>query len=262
MARFCALFSGSSGNSSFAGSGEGGLLIDAGVTCKNILLALEAREISHSAIQGILITHEHIDHIRGLRVLLKRLPVPVYASRGTLEYLCEHALVPANAVLEEISGPMQIGCTSVEPFAVSHDGAQPLGFKVTTGDGRKVGFATDLGLVTEEVACALTGCDLVVLEANYDERMLLCGPYPYYLKQRIRGTCGHLSNTESAAEAARLGAAGTTRFVLGHLSRENNLPEIARQTVWNALTEAGLAENRDFTLEVARRSEPSEMIVF
>lgn len=262
MARFCTLYSGSSGNSSYAGSGDGGVLIDAGVNCKNIMLALEARNIEVSHLAGILITHEHIDHIKGLKVFLKRVSLPVYGSEGTLNFLAAKDLVPPGANLREIRGETTIGCLTAEPFNVSHDGAEPLGFRLTTADGRKIGYATDLGLVTEEVSSALTGCDLVVLEANYDEAMLMCGPYPYFLKQRIKGSDGHLSNSASAQEAARLCGSGTTRIVLGHLSKENNMPELAYQTVHNSLADLGLVDNLDFTLEVAPRSQPSEMIIF
>ncbi len=262
MARFCALFSGSSGNSTYIGSGDCGILVDAGVSAKQIINALENRDIDPRRIAGIFLTHEHIDHIRGLRVLSKRLGVPVFASVGTLNSIATGNFVEPGTPLIEINGAsVEVGGLELQSFATSHDGAQPLGYRIATSDGRLLGIATDLGIVTEEVDKGLAGCDLVLLEANYDEGMLACSAYPYYLKRRIRSQLGHLSNVECAAELSTLAARGTTRLVLGHLSKENNHPDVARQTIYARLVMDGLKEQVDFMLQVARRHEPSAMIV-
>ena len=261
MAKFCALYSGSSGNCTYIASGGTALLVDAGVSCKRILTAMADCELEKEAVQGILLTHEHDDHIKGLRVLLKHLKVPVYASAGTLNYLITQNLVPADANLVEITAPTQIGGLEVTPFATPHDGVETLGFVVHTSDGRKIGVATDLGHITTLVDTALAGCDLVLLESNYDEGMLNCGPYPYFLKQRIQSPNGHLSNEACCAQVRRLIEGNTTRFVLGHLSQQNNLPMLARQTVLSALEADGYREGEDYILQVARRSQPSEMIL-
>jgi len=262
MAKFCALYSGSSGNSMVVCSGGAALLVDAGVSCKAILTALAQREVDPSALQGILVTHEHIDHVRGLRVLLGRLPLPVYASRGTLNCLLEQNLVPPQADLREIASPCEIGGMGVSPFATPHDAAGPLGYVITAAGGERVGIATDLGHITPEVDQALCGCGTVVLEANYDEQKLRCGTYPAYLKRRIASNWGHLSNPGCADQCLRLVQRGATRLVLFHLSKDNNDPAVAAGAVAGRLGTAGCLEGRDYLLQVASRSIPSGVIRF
>ncbi len=261
MAKFCALYSGSSGNCTYIAGGGTAILVDTGVSCKRILTAMADSRLDKETVQGILLTHEHDDHIKGLRVLLKHLKVPVYASAGTLGYLIARGLVTADTRLVEITAPTQIGGLEVTPFATPHDGAESLGFVIDTGDGRKIGVATDLGHITQTVDAALSVCDLVLLESNYDEGMLASGPYPYYLKQRIKSPSGHLSNEDCCAQVQRLIQGITTRFVLGHLSQQNNLPLLARQTVLSALEADGCREGTDYILQVARRSQPSELLL-
>lgn len=262
MAKFCALYSGSSGNSMVLSSGGASLLVDAGVSCRAILTALQQVGIPAQQLQGILVTHEHIDHVRGLKVLLKRLSVPVYASAATLDRLRQGELVPDDADLREISGPFSLAGMEVRPFAVPHDAAGPLGFAITTAEGSKIGIATDLGYVTPEVEEALKGCATVVLEANYDEYSLRSGPYPYHLKQRIASPSGHLSNPASAALCCRLVETGTRQLVLCHLSKENNTPMQAADTVCLQLAHAGCTLDSDYRLQVASRSQPSPVIRF
>lgn len=263
MARFCTLCSGSSGNSTYVGTGRSGLLVDAGVSCKGMLAALESAGIEPSQVQGILITHEHIDHIRGLRVLLKKLKVPVYASPEVLAFLeqCGH-LQPDTQTEELGEAPKEIGGMEVRAFRTSHDSVHSQGYRFVFPDERRAAVATDLGIVTGEVDAALAGCDLVLMESNYDRNMLLAGPYPYSLKRRIQGAEGHLSNEECAEQLARLVQSGTARFVLGHLSTENNHPSVARQAALEALTGCGCREGVDFTLTVAPRYQAGEMTIF
>lgn len=263
MARFCSLYSGSSGNSTYVGTASTGILIDAGVSAKGIMTGLEQQEISPSQLAGILITHEHIDHVRGLKVLLKKLKLKVYGSAPTLSYLADNDLVAAGTELVcfEETG-MEIGDLFVEAFPIPHDCSGGLGYKIHTPDEHKIAVATDLGHVSDAVRQGITGCDFVMLESNYDERMLDCSAYPYYLKRRIKSDIGHLSNTCCAEEIDRLIQAGATRFVLAHLSKENNMPRLAHQTILSALTEKGYIENTDFTLEVAPRSTGGQMYKF
>lgn len=258
MAKVCPLFSGSSGNASFIGNSESGILVDAGVSCKQIVTALDAIGNGIDTIKGIFITHEHIDHVRGLRVLLKKYSIPVYASQGTLSYLADNDMLPENAVVNPISGAVEAGGMEITPFATSHDAAQSCGYSIKTADNRKICVSTDLGVVTAEVEQALLGSDLVILEANYEKRMLECGPYPYYLKRRIMGERGHLSNDNSAELALKLAENGTTRFFLAHLSRENNAPNVAYTAVTSALHGGGLCEGKDYLLTVAERCAPSK----
>lgn len=262
MSKFCALFSGSSGNSMVVCSGGGGLLVDAGVSCRAILAALGQQGIDPAALGGILVTHEHIDHVRGLKVLLKKYDLPVYGSAGTLNSLFQSELVPPTAQLRVLAQPTTLCGMEVTPFATPHDAAGPLGFVLQTAEGERLGIATDLGHITPEVEAALSGCATVVLEANYDEPSLQSGPYPYYLKQRIASNFGHLSNRESAEQCLRLVQQGTRQLVLCHLSRENNTPALAAAAVSGPLGRAGWAEGRDYRLQVASRSAPSPVIYF
>lgn len=261
MIQLIPLFSGSSGNAAYVGTAQAGLLIDAGVSCRSILQGLEASGISPQAVQGVLVTHDHSDHIKGLRVLCKKLRIPVYAACETLDMLIQLDAVEWGTDLLEISGPNDLAGMEVTPFDTPHDAAHSIGFRIDTGE-RTIGYATDLGTVTPGVWEMLQGCDLVLLEANYEPALLRVSSYPYFLKQRVASHTGHLSNEVSARCIADLARTGTARFVLAHLSRENNTPDIAAQAVREVLSLEGYQEGRDFTLEVARRLEPTPAIVF
>ena len=178
MARFCTLYSGSSGNSTYIGTGTGGILVDAGVSCKALLTALSARDIRPDTIRGLFLTHEHIDHIKGVRVLLKKYAIPLFASRETLEWLADRGELPSTGPVQEISASTVIaaGDMEIRPFATSHDSLSSFGYAVNLPDGRRISVATDLGYVSDEVHQAIHGSDLVLLESNYDEAMLRCGP--------------------------------------------------------------------------------------
>lgn len=260
MTAFQPLYSGSSGNCSLVKGGVcasgGALLIDAGVSCRAILAALEQANILPRQLSGILITHEHVDHIKGLAVFTKRFKTPVYASLEVLEYLQDGGYISPDCPLYELSSPMEVGGMLVTPFDTPHDSVHSLGFRIDTPKGSSIGVATDLGTVTDQVRAGLIGCDVAMLESNYDNTMLECSSYPYYLKRRIMSGKGHLDNLDCAGELAELVKLGSRRFVLCHLSRENNIPELALQTVYARLAEEGIAAT-DFELQAARRSEPS-----
>lgn len=262
MARFCPLFSGSSGNSAFVGNSNEGLLVDAGVSCKRILDALAAREIELDTIRGILITHEHSDHIKGLKVLTKRLNVPVYSSALVLNYLAENGCVAPGCELRELAPVNEIAGMQVTPFHTPHDSIDSMGFRIETADSRVISIATDLGVVTEEVHEHILGAHLVMIESNYDKRMLECGTYPYFLKQRIKSSHGHLSNDDCAGQVSELVQSGTTRIFLAHLSRENNLPQLALEHTKCSLDAAGAREEFDYLLQVAPREMPAELMIF
>lgn len=261
MARFCSLFSSSSGNCTYIGTPDSGILIDAGVSARRIENALKARDIDPSTLKGIFVTHEHTDHTAGLRVLQKRYGIRIYASSGTREGLYESgALAPDSVCLsfDEFCDD----AFSVIPFATSHDCRESCGFRVTLRDGRTVGVATDLGVMTEEVRVGLSGCDLIHIESNHDVRMLENGPYPYHLKCRILSDCGHLSNEACAAELPTLVQKGTTRISLGHLSRENNLPALAHAAATAVLQQYGCRENVDYLLQVASPESQQGLLIF
>lgn len=252
MAKFCSLYSSSSGNSSFIGSSAGGVLIDAGVSAKKITEALSGIDTDISAVAGIFVTHEHSDHINGVRVLASKYHIKVYATQGTLEGM-ERAGVFKSAVDAYIIPPegMEIGGMYVRPFPISHDCAEPTGYTVITTDSKRISVVTDTGRITDEIEQAVMGSDLVLLESNHDVGMLQNGPYPFVLKQRILSDVGHLSNEAGAEFAAKLVKSGTTRLVLGHLSKENNIPSLAYETSKYALSQEGLEVDRDYLLTVA-----------
>lgn len=262
MARFCPLFSGSSGNCTYIGTPAGGILIDAGVSAKRIETALRDRDIDPHSIRSVFITHEHSDHISGLRVLVKRYGYHVYASAGTLDAMAEmRSLEPAARCTVMPEQGVEAAGMYVAAFHTSHDSRESLGYRVRTGDDRSLAVATDMGCMTDEVRQALLGCDLVEIESNHDIRMLENGPYPYYLKRRILADTGHLSNESCASELLRLAQSGVTRFFLAHLSKENNLPQIAYVTAQQALCGAGLREQVDFILRVAPRNAEEPLMI-
>jgi len=233
-----------------------------GISFRSLVNALDSQGLSLEEVKAVFITHEHSDHIKGLRTLLKKQNLPIYASGGTLEYLASSGHVPPGAVLVECSDSLSVGSLEVTPFPIPHDAEEPVGFRFALPDGRTVCFATDLGHITDSIRSKLTGCDLVVLESNYDKGMLDCSDYPYYLKRRIKSAHGHLSNDESARELVRLVKEGTTRIVLAHLSEQNNLPALAYQTVKQALLSSAMREDSDYILRVAPSKMPKEVLVF
>ena len=260
MARIYPLFSSSRGNASYIGTPECGILIDAGVSFRRLSQALERSGIPLSGIRAVFITHDHTDHICGLRTLTAQLRVPVYSQKKTLRNLIDRGQVAPNAELHELHDTVTVCGMQVTAFDTPHDTDQSCGYRAVLPDGRICAVCTDLGHVTKTVEQALTGCDLVLLEANYDPQMLRDGHYPSNVKARIASGSGHLSNQDSAAAAKKLVAAGTTRLVLGHLSQDNNRPAVAEQAIVTGL--AGFTRGRDYLLEVAAPETDGRMIVF
>ena len=262
MAKFFTIASGSSGNSSFVGASGEGILIDCGISCRGISTALKTRGIDPHSLAGILVTHEHIDHVRGLLVFIKQNNVPVFASAPVLGYLSANGLVPEGAVLNEIDEHGQmIGGMLVKPFKTSHDSVGSLGYSIITPDEHRITICTDTGFITEDAREHLLKSEAVLIEANYDNGMLEFGPYPYSLIRRIKGPTGHLSNTECAAFLPELVKNGTTHIVLGHLSKENNTPDVALQTCISELSLSGLRKDKDYIIFAAPRNELSENIL-
>lgn len=251
MARFCPLFSGSSGNCQYIGCGDAGILVDAGVSARRMERALWNHEIDPGSIRAVLVTHEHNDHIAGLRVFCKRYRIPVYATAGTCMALRAAGALEAETLCLPITADQPVDGFHVVSFPTSHDSRESCGYRITLPDDRCIGVATDLGVMTQTVRDHLRGCDLIYIESNHDVRMLENGPYPYQLKRRILSDCGHLSNEACARELPQFVRDGTTRLVLGHLSRENNLPELAYATAQAELSACGFRENREYLLQVA-----------
>lgn len=255
MARFCSLFSSSSGNCTYIGSSSGGILIDAGVSAKRITEALASINVNPESLGAIFITHEHSDHISGVRVFASKNNIKVYATQGTISGMLSAGALNDKISFEPIEKTVEVSGFSVRPFATSHDAKQSCGYTVLTPDSKRIAVCTDLGVVTPEVMDAIYGSDLVLLESNHDENMLRLGSYPYELKRRILSPIGHLSNDACAQTAVRLVEGGTTRIVLGHLSHENNLPDLAVETTRAALKMAGAVENVDYLLSLAGKCE-------
>ncbi|MCI8653910.1 MAG: MBL fold metallo-hydrolase [Angelakisella sp.] len=261
MTIFAPLCSGSSGNCTYIGTRTEGILVDAGATAKSILTGLSQIGVEAGAVRAILVTHDHNDHIKGLRVLTKRLRVPVCSTVETLEGILDTKNLEPGAELLELSSQMELGGMEIRPFDTPHDTAHSVGFRIQAGE-RTIGYATDLGQVTPEIWQGLRGADLVLIESNYEPRLLDISPYPYYLRRRISSNHGHLGNPECSDTVRRLAQEGTGRFVLAHLSRENNTPELAGGAARAALLEAGMEEGRDYLLTVANRLTVTGPILF
>ena len=251
MAKVCQLFSGSSGNSIFISDRETKILVDAGVTAKRIEEQLFSIGEDACELSAIFITHEHYDHVKGLRVLASRYKIPVFASDMITEKLWKDDRLNEKIPTNPIEKGAELGGIEIIPFKNSHDSVECYGYRFNLPGGRAVSVCTDTGYVTPEAKSAIRGSDLVFLESNHEIMMLQNGPYPYILKQRILSRVGHLSNEDCAEFAKQLIKSGTTRLVLSHLSRENNYPEIAKQTTVSALTGAGFELDKDYRLAVS-----------
>jgi len=261
MARIYPLFSSSKGNSSFIGTEKGGILIDCGVSFRRLTAALDLNNIPLEAVRAVFITHEHSDHVSGLKLLTKNTGMPVYGTKRTLQRLCDTDKISGNSPIIDIVGK-SIECAGCEVscFNTPHDAIHSCGYRVNTEDGRTCAVCTDLGHVTPEIDAALIGCRLVLIEANYDEDMLRHGPYPLYLKERILSQNGHLSNHDCGEQVSRLIRQGTTHIILGHLSQDNNRPDIADSTVQSHLL--GFTRGRDYLMGVAPVETQGGAVIF
>lgn len=262
MALFTTLYSGSSGNCALIRQGEKYLLVDMGKSCRTTLNALRRLNLAVSDCEGILVTHEHSDHVSGLDTFLKHYTVPVYGCADTLDTLYSRGTIPPAVEAIAMDGQTEeIGGFTVTSFPTSHD-VPCCGYRIRTPDERTMAIATDLGTLTPVVQQSLAGCDLVALEANYDAFSLHGGPYPYYLKVRIASDRGHLDNKACAAELLDLIQDGCKKFALCHLSQTNNSPELVMTTVYNVLLSAGIDLEKDLTIQAQLRNDISPYIEF
>ena len=250
MSKIFTIASGSSGNCTFIGCGNNGILVDAGVSAKAITEGLTEIAFDPKNLSAIFVTHEHTDHINGLRVFSKKYNIPVFGSPETLnEVTCCTGM--EEDLLNPFETTVEVDNMKITRFATSHDCAGSSGYTVVLPDGKKCAVCTDLGFVSEEVRQALKGSAAIVFESNHDVNLLHKGTYPEHLKRRILSDKGHLSNNACAVELPKLVENGTTRIILGHLSRENNRPEIARNSAVAALMDNRMKENDDYLLYIA-----------
>lgn len=261
MARFCPLASGSSGNSTYIGSGSSAILIDAGIPYKLLCERIDAVGGDINKISVVAITHTHSDHISGLKTLLNKTGAALFATSLTAEALKEKNLLPINTkiILADEQNAV-FGDFELASFPTSHDAIGSCGYKVISSQG-SCAVCTDLGIVTDTVRSAISGCDVLLFEFNHDIDMLRRGPYPPHLKIRILSDLGHLSNNTAAAEVPFILNSGVKQLILGHLSRQNNTPDIALSAARTAAESIGAKPDVDFLLSAARVG-PSEVSVF
>ncbi|NLM73032.1 MAG: MBL fold metallo-hydrolase [Clostridiaceae bacterium] len=261
MIKVCSLFSGSSGNCIYVSCDDTAILIDAGVSGKKIEEALSSIGESFSNISAIFITHEHNDHISGAGILSRRYNLPIYANLHTWKKMRPFLgkISPANIRYIDVDTPLTVGEIGVRSFPIPHDAVCPVGYNLFI-DGKKITIATDIGHMNRELLTNLEKSDMILLESNHDIEMLKTGRYPWYLKQRILSDIGHLCNDIAGKVVAYLAEQGTKRFLLGHLSKENNFPELAYRTVCNALQEKRINPEKDVYLEVALRDRASNVL--
>lgn len=258
MIKFCNLYSGSTGNCTFVSSETTNILIDAGISCQKITKALAELSASIETIDAILITHEHIDHTKGLTTLCKKYGIPVFASIKTWKAM-ESLNVREDC--KEIFNPNEefyIGDLKIYPFSIPHDAVDPCGFSIYNND-KKITIATDMGHLTDSILTQMENSNILLLESNYDTETLKCSSYPYFLKKRIEGSLGHLSNDNASKAICHLCTHGVSNIILGHLSKENNFPELAYQTVINELSVSNI-DKTNFNLSVASRDKIDEML--
>ena len=264
--RLCSIASGSSGNCIYVGSDHTHLMVDAGISGKRIEQGLNSLELSAKDMDGILITHEHVDHVKGLGVMARKYALPIYATKGTLDEIRRMGslgVIP-DELYREIhpDEPFAVGDLTVKPMHISHDAADPVAYRVE-GEGKSAGIVTDLGKYDDYIVDKIQGLDVLLLEANHDIHMLEVGSYPYPLKRRIRGDRGHLSNELSGKLLCRVLHDRMKAVFLGHLSKENNYEELAYETV---RLEINLGDTKyqadDFRIEVAKREQRSSVAEF
>lgn len=264
MARVFTLSSGSSGNCAYIGDAKSGILVDMGKSFLRVKEDLEKNDMSLENVEAVVITHEHSDHIKGLETLCKKTDIPVYATEKTAEKLSlQSEIIEKNLHIIKSCEQKELQNTKFTLFNVHHDAVDTVGVRVVTADNRRVVLSTDTGHIDDGIFEYLKDADLNIIESNYDSNMLMCNvSYPFLLRRRIASNNGHLSNADCAKTVLELLKGGNRRFVLAHLSEQNNTPEIAFETVRLCLDEAGYVLDKDFELSVAPRAEMSKMMVF
>ena len=264
--RLCSIASGSSGNCIYVGSDTTHLLMDVGISRKRTVQSLEKIGLSLRDIDGIFITHEHSDHIQGLPMIAKQSEMPIYATRGTIDAILRNPkcaqIDPERFIPVRADEKVTVRDLQINPMRISHDAAEPVGYRILYGH-KKACICTDLGCYTAYTAECLKDSDVLLIEANHDVNMLQVGPYPYPLKQRILGKFGHLSNLSSGELLSGILNNHMKAIFLGHLSQENNLPELAFETVRLEINASKCGYHADeLPIRVAMRKEASPLVEF
>ncbi len=262
--QLCSLSSGSSGNCYFVGSSQEGILVDAGISARRIRKILEEIGVGLSLIRGIFITHDHIDHIKGLTILTRKHNIPVYCTEGTWKgILRNRATFDAEPTMYRAVTPgetIRIAGFSVEAFPVSHDAHDAVGYHIANS-AKSITIATDLGFIGDQAAHYLSKADVMVIESNYDQEMLLNGRYPDSLKQRIHGEMGHMCNAHTADFISDNYHPRLSHILLSHLSAENNTPEKALETLNNTFNSKGTQLRPETIIKALPRGSRSELFV-
>ena len=259
MFNFCNLYSGSSGNCSFVGTDSVNVLIDCGESQKKINTGLESIGKDLSQIDAIIVTHEHSDHVKTLGAISKKYNIPVYANQKTFDNMPDQTnlIDEKNKRVFNTDDHFEIGDLDIHPFHIPHDAAEPCGYNIFNSD-KKVSVATDIGHMENNIIKRLEGSNFLLLESNYEPSILKYSRYPYYLKQRIAGPNGHLSNQEASDTIIKLISSDVNNIMLGHLSKENNFPDLAYKTVMEEIINNKI--NKELSLCVASRLKPSNVI--
>ena len=253
MLKCCSLYSGSSGNSFFVQSDNSKILVDVGVSCKKIETALKEQfNYNLNDINAIFITHEHVDHTKSLSMISSKYNIPVYATKGTWDALGETKVSSENKKIFKLNKSFNYMDLRVFPFETPHDALEPCGFNIYSGNS-KISIATDIGHIDDNLFNHLKSSSFIMLESNYEPNILKVSSYPYLLKKRIAGDTGHLSNIDAGITISKLANFGLQSALLIHLSKENNIPEIAYQTVFENLQK----NKQSINLQVAPRDNPS-----
>lgn len=260
--KFCSITSGSSGNCIYIGTPKVNILVDAGISGTKVQAGLEKIGVNPASLHGILITHEHIDHIKGVGILSRRFDLPLLATAKTWEAMEAMGKVlgkiaPHNKVVIEKDKDFILKDLVIHPYPIPHDAADPVGYTFVHSN-KKISIATDLGHVNDQIKDNIRESNLILLESNHDIDMLINGSYPYYLKRRILSNFGHLCNEAAGKILAEVFHDKLEAVILGHLSKENNYPQLALNSVKKQLLSAGIEQDGRFELTVAKREEVSE----
>jgi phosphoribosyl 1,2-cyclic phosphodiesterase len=256
--KFCSLYSGSSGNSQFIKAGNTRILVDAGLSGKKLQQAMECIGENPADIQGIFITHEHIDHIQSAGILSRRFNIPIYANEKTWIAMQPSIGEVKSENIRIYEDCVEIGDLFVQAFDVSHDAVKPVGYKIFNKN-KKIALLTDTGCVSDAIEKHISDSDLLLIESNHDEDMVLVGSYPWPLKRRVLGELGHMSNDLAGRILSKILKKGSEIVLLGHLSKENNFPELAYKSVEGILNENNIFVKDGLVLDMTYRDKCSKL---